>query len=158
MTEPRLVYDRIAPNDPALAQMIAHHAAHSAVHYPGESNHNQDGAALATQGAVMFAGRLGAAGPVVAMGGYKMIAPSHAELKSMHVADAMRGQGAGAHLVGLILDHARAAGARRISLETGSLPASAAARRLYEQAGFSYCPPFGSYAPDPMSIFMTRTL
>ena len=43
-------------------------------------------------------------------------------------------------------------------LETGSREASAAARRLYERAGFSYCAPFGAYVDDPMSVFMTRTL
>jgi putative acetyltransferase len=32
------------------------------------------------------------------------------------------------------------------------------ARTLYEQAGFSYCPPFGDYVEDPNSVFMTRTL
>jgi putative acetyltransferase len=56
----------------------------------------------------------------------------------------------------MILDHARGAGLTRLSLETGSLEGSAAARRLYERAGFTYCPPFGSYADDPMSVFMTR--
>lgn len=158
MPHPSLIYGQIAPDDPALAPLIAHHAAHSAAHYPGESNHNQDGSALAAEGSVMFAGRLVQGGAVTAMGGYKLIAPDHAELKSMHVSDALRGQGAGAHILGLILAHARAAGAGRISLETGSLPASAPARRLYEREGFGYCPPFGSYGPDPMSVFMTRML
>ncbi|WP_439137575.1 GNAT family N-acetyltransferase [Roseicyclus sp.] len=153
-----LFYALIAPDDPALAALIARHAAHSAAHYPSDSNHNEDGAALAAQGAVMFAGRGGPAGPVLAMGGYKPIGPDAAEIKSMHVAEAARGQGAGAHILGLILAHAHAAGLRRISLETGSLPASAAARRLYARAGFVTCPAFGTYRPDPMSIFMTRTL
>ena len=153
-----LVYAMIAPDDPALAALIAHHAAHSATHYPAESNHNQDGNALAAIGAVMFAGRLGPTGAVVAMGGYKLIGPDAAEVKSMHVTEAARGQGAGAHILTLILDHARRAGARQIWLETGSLPASSAARRLYARAGFVTCPPFGEYQPDPMSIFMTRTL
>ena len=109
-------------------------------------------------GAVMFPGRLGRTGAVVAMGGYKLIGPDAAEVKSMHVTEAARRQGAGAHILTLILDHARRAGARQIWLETGSLPASSAARRLYARAGFVTCPPFGEYQPDPMCIFMTRTL
>lgn len=153
-----LIFASIAPDDPALAALIDHHAAHSAAHYPSDSNHNEDGAALAAQGAVMFAGRIDVGGPVVAMGGYKLIGPTEAEVKSMHVLEAVRGQGAAAQLLALILDHARAAGIRRISLETGSLPASAAARHLYTRAGFVTCPPFGTYQPDQMSIFMTRTL
>ena len=153
-----MIYERMDPAHESLAHLIARHAAHSAAHYPADSNHNQDGAALAADGLVMFVGRLGPDGPVVAMGGYKRIAPGLAEVKSMHVTDAARGQGAGAHILGLILDHARAAGVGRISLETGSRLASAAARRLYERAGFTLCAPFGTYQPDPMSIFMTRAL
>lgn len=153
-----LCYAPIAPDDPALAALIARHAAESAAHYPGESNHNQNGAALAAQGTAMFAGRLGADGPVVAMGGYKRIAPHAGEVKSMHVAQDMRGHGAGGQILARILEHARAAGLGRLWLETGSLPASAAARGLYERMGFAYCPPFGSYRHDPMSVFMTRAL
>jgi putative acetyltransferase len=29
---------------------------------------------------------------------------------------------------------------------------------LYSKAGFTDCPPFEGYAPDPNSVFMTRTL
>jgi putative acetyltransferase len=151
-----LDYRKVDPADPGLADLIAHHAAHGDAHYPAESNHHQDGNALAKEGVVLFVGfRDGAA---VAMGGYKIIAPAEGEVKSMHVTEGARGQGAGAHLLGMIVDHARAAGLHRLSLETGSLEGSAAARRLYEKAGFTYCPPFGAYAEDPMSVFMTRTL
>ena len=33
-----------------------------------------------------------------------------------------------------------------------------AARSLYAGHGFASCPPFGSYLPDPNSVFLTRTL
>ena len=46
----------------------------------------------------------------------------------------------------------------RLSLETGSLEAFLPARELYESFGFSYCPPFGDYALDPNSVFLTRVL
>jgi putative acetyltransferase len=49
----------------------------------------------------------------------------------------------------MILDHARAAGLTRVSLETGSLEGSAAARRLYEREGFDYCAPFAEYRGRP---------
>jgi len=151
-----LVYGRIHPCDPAVAPLIARHAAYGDAHYPAESNHHMDGAAMAAEGMVLFVGRL--AGEVVAMGGYKRIGPDEAELKSMHVDARTRGQGAAARIVALILAHARSRGLRRISLETGSLDASSAARRLYERAGFSYCAPFGDYRHDPLSVFMTRDL
>jgi len=33
-----------------------------------------------------------------------------------------------------------------------------AARKLYEKFGFTYCEPFADYRPDPLSVFLTRTL
>jgi len=151
-----ITYIRIDPTDPSLAAILASHAAHGDTHYPAESNHHLDGAALASEGVVLFVGRAG--GEIVAMGGYKILSAGAGEVKSMHVTKAARGQGAAARILSLILEHARAAGLQRLSLETGSLDASAPARRLYERAGFSDCPPFGDYAPDPMSVFMTRLL
>ena len=46
----------------------------------------------------------------------------------------------------------------RESLETGSAGFFAPARRLYEKFGFEYCEPFAGYRPDPLSVFLTRTL
>jgi putative acetyltransferase len=152
----KLDFRRVAPDDPAVSALIARHAAHGDAHYPSESNHHMDGAAMAADGVVLFGGLLN--GRAVAMGGYKIIAPGHGEVKSMHVTDEARGQGAGARLLEMILSDARAAGLTRLSLETGSLEGSSAARRLYERSGFVYCPPFGSYEEDPMSVFMTRAL
>jgi putative acetyltransferase len=76
----------------------------------------------------------------------------------MHTAEAARGRGVGrtmlAHLVGV----ARSRGLRRVSVETGSMPAIAPARSLYASAGFSVCEPFGDYRPSRYSTFMTLAL
>jgi putative acetyltransferase len=32
------------------------------------------------------------------------------------------------------------------------------AHRLYAAYGFEFCEPFAGYAPDPYSVFMTRTI
>ena len=53
---------------------------------------------------------------------------------------------------------ARAEGLTRISLETGSFDHFAPARRLYARHGFTDCPPFADYRPDPNSVFMTLAL
>ena len=56
------------------------------------------------------------------------------------------------------MDEATRRSYQRLSLETGAQPAFAPARRLYERFGFRECGPFGSYAEDPNSVFMTRAL
>lgn len=44
------------------------------------------------------------------------------------------------------------------ALETGSMAFFEPARRFHTRAGFVACPPFGSYADDPNSTFMTLDL
>ncbi|MFC7432272.1 MULTISPECIES: GNAT family N-acetyltransferase [unclassified Agrococcus] len=82
----------------------------------------------------------------------------HVELKSMRVSGARRGAGLGALLLQHALAEAAAGGAARVSLETGAEPYFAPARALYLRTGFVECAPFGSYAPDPNSVFMTRAV
>jgi putative acetyltransferase len=57
-----------------------------------------------------------------------------------------------------ILEAARADGLARLSLETGSWAYFEPARALYASRGFVECSPFGEYAPDPNSVFMTLEL
>ena len=83
---------------------------------------------------------------------------THGEMKSMRVATAARGKGIGNALVDHVLAEARARTYRRVSLETGSMAFFEPARRLYRRCGFEVCGPFGSYAPDPNSVFMTLAL
>jgi len=69
-----------------------------------------------------------------------------------------RGRGLARVLLEHLLQQARGLGYQRLSLETGVEPVFAAARGLYEKAGFTECPPFEGYTLDPNSVFMTRTL
>jgi putative acetyltransferase len=46
----------------------------------------------------------------------------------------------------------------RVSLETGTMDAFAAARSLYRKAGFKPCAPFGPYTVNPYSVCMTLAL
>ena len=82
----------------------------------------------------------------------------HGEVKSMRTPAARRRTGAGRALLMHIIDVARARGYERLSLETGSAEAFVPAHRLYESAGFKRTGPFGSYAEDPNSVFMTLAL
>ena len=64
----------------------------------------------------------------------------------------------GSLLLGHIIAEAQRMGFTRLSLETGAAEFFAPARRLYEKFGFTYCEPFADYRPDPLSVFLTRTL
>jgi len=82
----------------------------------------------------------------------------HGEVKSMRTPEARRRTGAGRGLLMHIIAEARSRGYERLSLETGSMAAFEPAHRLYESAGFTRTGPFGSYAEDPNSVFMTLAL
>jgi len=82
----------------------------------------------------------------------------HGEVKSMRTPEARRRTGAGRALLMHIIEVARSRGYERLSLETGSVAAFVPAHRLYESAGFTRTGPFGGYAEDPNSVFMTLLL
>ena len=91
-------------------------------------------------------------------GALKALSPGQGEIKSMRThADHLR-KGAGAAMLRHIISQARQRGYVRLSLETGSSDAFTPARALYEAYGFAYCPPFGDYAEDPFSRFMTLAI
>ena len=97
-------------------------------------------------------------GVLLGIGALKELDAGHGELKSMHTAAAARGRGIGAAMVGHLLSVARERGYQRVSLETGSMAEFAAARSLYERAGFRACDAFGAYRPSEYSTFMTLCL
>ena len=127
------------PLTPDLERLFQRHTADMHVDTPPESIHMMDKGALAAPGIRFFVLRDG--GEPLAMGAFKRIDATHAEIKSMHV-----------------LAEARADGFTRLSLETGVQPGFAAARALYARAGFRDCPPFEGYREDPNSVFMTKVL
>ena len=98
------------------------------------------------------------AGLLLAVGALKQLEPTHAEIKSMHTAQAARGRGIGRAMVTHLLGAARARGVRQVSLETGTPAAFAPARALYASIGFVPCEPFGDYQRTPDNTFMTLWL
>jgi putative acetyltransferase len=76
----------------------------------------------------------------------------------MHTAASHRRSGIATAILRHIMEAARAAGLRRLSLETGSWAYFQPARALYGRHGFMDCRPFGEYVDDPNSVFMTRNL
>lgn len=97
-------------------------------------------------------------GQLLAVGALKRLDPTHAELKSMHTTVEARGRGIGRAVVAHLVALARSAGVERVSLETGTTPAFAAARSLYARSGFVPCGPFADYVDGPWNTFMTLSL
>ena len=80
----------------------------------------------------------------------------YGELKRFYISDAHRGRGWGRRLLRAVEDHARGDGYRILRLETGILQPAAVA--LYRSAGFAEIGCFGTYGPDPLSIFLEKML
>jgi len=97
-------------------------------------------------------------GALAGCGALKALDARHGEIKSMRTASSHRRQGVARLMLAHIVAEARRRGYERLSLETGSMDAFVPARTLYAEHGFAACPPFGDYAEDPHSVFMTRTL
>ena len=91
-------------------------------------------------------------------GALKELDAKHGEIKSMRTPNAHRRTDTGRAILVHIVAVARSRGYERLSLETGAMEAFRPARSLYESAGFAYCGPFGDYAEDPNSAFMTLRL
>ncbi len=95
---------------------------------------------------------------VLGVAAIKELDAGHAEIKSMHTAAEARGRGVARALLTYLLGTARARGYRRVSLETGTTPGFAAARALYESAGFTPTGPFGGYPQTGDNTFYSLTL
>ncbi|WP_304620498.1 GNAT family N-acetyltransferase [Paracoccus sediminilitoris] len=147
---------RESPLGPDLDLLFQRHTADMQADTPPESIHMLPASGLAHPAIAFFVAR--ADGIPVAMGALKDLGGGHGELKSMHVLAEHRGRGLSRMMLNHLVDQALANGLTRLSLETGVQPTFVAARGLYTRAGFSECPPFADYRPDPNSVFMTRAL
>ena len=92
---------------------------------------------------------------LLGVGAVKYFGDASGEVKSMHTSDAARRRGVGAAILRHIMAAARAKGVKRLNLETGSFGYFEPAVALYKAHGFTACPPFGDYKPDPNSLFLT---
>jgi putative acetyltransferase len=144
------------PRSPDVRALLARHLEFALSETPAEHSFALDVDGLLDPAITFFSFREG--GSLLGIGAIKRLSPEHAEIKSMHTAEAARGRGIGRALLAHLLDVARAAGFGRVSLETGTTPAYAPARALYRGAGFVPCGPFGSYQPTGDNFFMTLAL
>jgi putative acetyltransferase len=161
-----IVVARDSPARPDVRRLLAEHLADMFATSPADSVHALDPDALAGPDIAFWtarddAGRRGIVlpdAPLLGCGALKHLGADGGEIKSMRTAQHARGRGIAGLLLGRILDEARHRGYARVSLETGSQDYFAAARRLYARHGFTPCPPFADYRPDPHSVFMELSL
>ena len=154
MSKPEISIEPEDPRQADVRRIIAESGAYLQALYPSESNHVVDVDALAAPDAVVLVARRN--GELLGSIAFRVIAPGHAEIKRMFVRAEARGHGVGRRLLEALENAARRRNVERISLETGIRQPEAIG--LYRASGYRDCPPFGTYTPDPLSLFMTKFL
>jgi putative acetyltransferase len=122
--------------------------------YPEESNHLVDASDFGAPGNML----LGAFIDSHAIGcvGLLRTSPEEGEIKRLFVNPHHRGKGIARDLMSRLESDALTQGITTLRLETGiHQPESMA---LYESLGYLVRSPFGSYAEDPLSVFMEKKL
>lgn len=150
---------RIVEDDltgPEIAALLTLHLTEMHAWSPPESVHAMDIERLRASDVTFYSAWAG--NRLAACGAIKDLGRGEGELKSMRADPAFRGQGAGKAVLHHLLAVARQRGYRRLWLETGAPQEFQPARQLYASHGFSECGPFGDYALDPFSVFMTLEL
>jgi len=143
-------------DDPRVIALVTAHLTRARAETAPGSNHSLNPSALQAPDITFWT--IWRGDTLLGCGGLRVMSATEGEIKSMYVAEAARGQGVGAAMLRHIVAAARAQGLGRLSLETGSWAYFAPSHRLYERHGFVPCAPFGSYKPDPNSLFMTLAL
>lgn len=143
-------------SDPRVIALIRHHFEKNRAVTPAGSAHVLDISALQRPEIAFFT--LWDGGDLLGIGALRDFGDGTGEVKSMRTADHALRRGVAAAMLAHLIGHARTLGLRRLYLETGSFDYFAPARALYARHGFSECPPFAGYHPDPNSTFMTCEL
>lgn len=148
---------QVAIEDPAIPKIVAlleEGERYGASLYPAESNHYLPIETLRAYN-VRFVVARDPAGIAVGTGAVALNG-DWAEIKRMRVVPSARGKGLSKAILAELEARARNAGILDMRLETGINNQEALA--LYERMGFARCGPFADYQPDPLSVFMRKTL
>ena len=139
---------------PELLALLADSDTYYAALYPAESNQLLDAAVLAAADVTFLVARV--SNRAAGFGALLRHGVAFGEIKRLYVVPSMRGQKLGRLLLNALEERARADELPYLRLETGTKQPEAIG--LYHSAGYSEIPPFGSYKPDPLSIFMEKQL
>jgi putative acetyltransferase len=139
------------PRKPELRALLERHLAFCLSETPPEHSFALDVNRLLDPAVTFVSCRDG--GAVLGVAAIKELDAASGEVKLVHTAAAARGRGVGRALLSHLLEVARARGYQQVFLETGTTPGFAAARALYESAGFTPTGPFGSYPQTEDNTF-----
>ncbi|MCB5204119.1 GNAT family N-acetyltransferase [Neorhizobium sp. T786] len=142
------------PRQPEVIRLLELSDAYAASLYPAESNHLVDISTLEKPSVLFLVARNEAA--IVGCCALVDAGDGTAEIKRMFVDPAARGLRIGKRLLDEIVNQARSRSTTAIRLETGIHQPEAIG--LYRAYGFEDIAPFGSYKPDPLSLFMEKKL
>ena len=143
-----------AVDQPEAVALIRELDAHLEPLYPPESRHGLKLEALRAPN-VLFVLARDHGGAAHGCGAVALL-PRYAELKRMYVRPESRGRGIADTIVRFLERQAAERGYGSVLLETGVK--QLAALSFYERIGFVRRGPFGSYRPDPLSIFMEKRI
>lgn len=141
-----------APSTPEIRQLLAERDAYFDALYADEDR-NAKPVNVEQENVRFFAVR--DAGVLLGCGAI-VWRPTYGELKRFYLRPVARGLGLGRLLLQAVESEARRQGCRTLRLETGILQPEAIG--LYRSAGFRDIDCFGEYSPDPLSIFMEKTI
>lgn len=150
----RIVEDDLGGSE--IRALLQQHFAHMLANSPKDSCHFLDFDGLKGPGVTFWS--VWDKDTLAGCGALREVTPSHGEIKSMRTADTYLRKGAGSAMLDHIVEIAQVRGYERLSLETGSGAAFDPAHALYARFGFVPCGPFGDYAEDPFSRYLTLTL
>ena len=142
--------------DAEIALLLQEHLSSMQALSPPESVHALDIDALRQPDIIFWSAWEGA--ELCGCGALKQLNNQHGEVKSMRTAAGQLRSGVASKILLQIIEEARQRDYCRLSLETGSMKTFEPAHALYASFGFAFCGPFGDYAEDSNSVFMTREL
>ncbi|MGO4351107.1 GNAT family N-acetyltransferase [Rhizobium sp. RAF36] len=142
------------PRQPEIIRLLDMSDAYAASLYPSESNHLVDLSTLEQPSVSFFIARND--GVAVGCAALVEAGDGTAEIKRMFVDPEARGLRAASRLMDKLEEQATKSGLKAIRLETGIYQPEAIC--LYRKYGYVEIEPFGSYQPDPLSLFMEKRL
>ena len=142
------------PHQSEIIRLLEMSDAYAASLYPSESNHLVDISTLEKPSTSCFVARH--EGAVVGCVALVEAGDGTAEIKRMFVDPEARGLKVASRLMDQLEEQAMVRGISAIRLETGIHQPEAIG--LYRKYGYVEIEPFGSYQPDPLSLFMEKRL